>query len=216
VVRTWRPERDRRLLVVVDTGRTSAGRVGDQPRLDAALDAVLLLTALAVQAGDRVDLLAYDRTVRARVTGRVGPSTLQAIITATADLQPALVETDHTGLVAATRRTGRHDLLVLLTGLDTVPVRRSLLPALAGPLAGGGTRVLLGSVADPLIEQMATRRDSVDAVYDAAAAERERADRYAAARALRDAGIHVVDAVPARIAPELADEYLALKAAGRL
>src|SRR5690606_30293595 len=31
VVRTWRPERDRRVLIVVDTGRTSAGRVGTAP-----------------------------------------------------------------------------------------------------------------------------------------------------------------------------------------
>ncbi|HEX5495199.1 MAG TPA: DUF58 domain-containing protein, partial [Mycobacteriales bacterium] len=43
VVRTWRPERDRRLMCVLDTGRTSAARVGDMPRLDASLDACLLL-----------------------------------------------------------------------------------------------------------------------------------------------------------------------------
>ena len=29
VVRTWRPERDRQVLLVLDTGRTAAGRVGD-------------------------------------------------------------------------------------------------------------------------------------------------------------------------------------------
>ena len=34
VVRTWQPERDRRLVLVLDTGRTSAGRVDDAPRLD--------------------------------------------------------------------------------------------------------------------------------------------------------------------------------------
>ena len=43
VVRTWQPERDRRVVLVLDTGRTSAGRVDDQPRLDAAMDAALLL-----------------------------------------------------------------------------------------------------------------------------------------------------------------------------
>lgn len=48
-VRTWRPERDRHILVVLDTGRTSAGRVGDAPRLDASMDAALLLAALASQ-----------------------------------------------------------------------------------------------------------------------------------------------------------------------
>lgn len=65
-VRTWRPERDQRVLIMLDTGRTSAGRVGDAPRLDAAL----LLGTLASRAGDRVDLLAYDRTLRAHVRGR--------------------------------------------------------------------------------------------------------------------------------------------------
>ncbi len=31
VVRTWRPERDRRVVIVLDTGRTSAGRIGVDP-----------------------------------------------------------------------------------------------------------------------------------------------------------------------------------------
>src|SRR5690606_3126580 len=43
VVRTWQPERDRRVVLVVDTSRTSAGRVGDVPRLDSAMDAAQLL-----------------------------------------------------------------------------------------------------------------------------------------------------------------------------
>ena len=66
VVRTWRPERDRRVICVLDTGRTSAARIGDEPRLDAAIDAALLLAVLATRADDRVDLLALD-------TARAGP-----------------------------------------------------------------------------------------------------------------------------------------------
>ena len=31
MVRTWRPERDRRILFVLDTGRTAAGRVAGHP-----------------------------------------------------------------------------------------------------------------------------------------------------------------------------------------
>src|SRR3954451_12166652 len=55
VVRTWQPERDRRVVLVLDTSRTSAGRVEDVPRLDSAMDAALLLAALAARAGDRID-----------------------------------------------------------------------------------------------------------------------------------------------------------------
>ena len=46
VVRTWRPERDRRVFCVLDTGRTSAVLIGDAPRLDASIDAALLLSQL--------------------------------------------------------------------------------------------------------------------------------------------------------------------------
>ena len=70
VVRTWRPERDRRMLCLLDTGRTSAARIGDEPRLDAAIDAALLLAVLAARADDRVDLLAVDTAIRARCRGR--------------------------------------------------------------------------------------------------------------------------------------------------
>lgn len=107
-VRTWRPERDRHILLVLDTGRTSAGRVGDVPRLDASLDAALLLAALASRAGDRVDLLAYDRRVRALVQGRAAGDVLPSLVNAMATLEPELIETDARGLTATALRV-RHD-----------------------------------------------------------------------------------------------------------
>jgi uncharacterized protein (DUF58 family) len=80
VVRTWRPERDRHVLLVLDTGRTAAGRVGDAPRLDAAMDAALLLAALATRAGDRVDFVAHDRVLRAAVQGRSATELLPSLV----------------------------------------------------------------------------------------------------------------------------------------
>ena len=79
MVRTWRPERDRRVLIVLDTGRTAAGRVAGVPRLDTSMDAALLLTALASRAGDRIDLIAVDRRVRARVIGAGRSEVLSAM-----------------------------------------------------------------------------------------------------------------------------------------
>ena len=101
VVRTWRPERDRRVLIVLDTSRTSAARIGDEPRLDASIEAALLLSALAGRAGDRVELFAYDRGVRARVAGAAGPRLMPALADALAPIEPALLETDWPGLVGS-------------------------------------------------------------------------------------------------------------------
>lgn len=215
MVRTWRPERDRRVLVVLDCGRTAAGRVGDAPRLDASMDAALLLAALASRAGDRVDLLAYDRAVRARVEAVTGAALLPSLVQAMAPVGASLVELDYRGLVSTVlARSSRRSLVVLLTALDPAPVEEGLLPVL--DLLTRRHLVLLASVADPRVTEMAAARGDLDAVYEAAAAERTIAERRHAATRLRRLGVEVVDAGPDHIAPELADRYLALKAAGHL
>jgi uncharacterized protein (DUF58 family) len=214
-VRTWRPERDRHILLVLDTGRTSAGRVGDAPRLDAAMDAALLLAALATRAGDRVDLLAYDRRPRASVQGRTAGDLLPALVNALAPLEPELVETDARGLAATALRTApRRSLIVLLTTLDAAPVEEGLIPVL--PQLTHRHTVLLASVADPRIEEMVSHRGSVEGVYEAAAGARTQSERLRIGDRLRRHGVTVVDATPDALAPALADAYLALKAAGRL
>ncbi|GAB1335973.1 DUF58 domain-containing protein [Streptomyces sp. E-15] len=214
-VRTWRPERDRHILLVLDTGRTSAGRVGDAPRLDASMDAALLLAALAARAGDRVALLAYDRRVRALVQGRTAGDVLPSLVAAMTTIEPELVETDARGLTAAALRTApRRSLIVLLTTLDAAPVEQGLLPVL--PRLTQRHSVLVASVADPHIARMARARGSAEAVYEAAAAAQTQKERERTAEQLRRHGVTVVDALPEDLAPALADAYLALKAAGRL
>ncbi|MFE0459168.1 DUF58 domain-containing protein [Kitasatospora sp. NPDC058965] len=214
-VRTWRPERDRHILIVLDTGRTSAGRVGDAPRLDAALDAALLLTALATRAGDRVDLLAHDLRQRGTVLGRSATDVLPAFTNAMATLEPALVETDLRALTAATLKLApRRSLIVLLTGLDTGPAEDGLLPLL--PRLTQRHQVIVASVADPRLTELAAARGTVQAVYGAAAAEQAQADRRAVATRLGRLGVTVLDESPAALPPALADSYLELKAAGKL
>ena len=215
VVRTWRPERDRHVLVVLDTGRSSAGRVGDAPRLDAALDTALLLAALASRGGDRVDLLALDREVRASVLGATAGDLLPALVTAMAPLEPRLVETDMRLLAASVlARAGQRSLVVLVTGLDEAAVTEGLDPVL-GSLLRRHT-VLLAAVDDPELATMAAGRGDAEAVYTAAAAETARAARRRTAERLGRRGVEVVDAGPEELPPAVADRYLALKAAGRL
>ncbi|WAL64818.1 DUF58 domain-containing protein [Amycolatopsis cynarae] len=213
MVRTWRPERDRHLLLVLDTGRTSAGRVGDAPRLDAAMEAALLLAAVAARAGDRVDLIAYDRRLRAKVSGATGAELLPALSTALAPLEPSLVETDARGLAGEVlRRARQRSLVVLLTGLEAPAIEEGLLPVLPGLIARH--RLLVGAVADPAVAEMARGRGSAEAVYGAAAAERSLAERRQVAAVLARRGVDVVDALPEELPPALTDRYLTLKATG--
>ena len=215
MVRTWRPERDRRVVLVLDTGRTSAGRLLDGTRLDAAMDAALLLAALASRAGDRVDLLAFDRTVRADVRGVTGPELLPTITSAMAPLEPELLETDARGLTAAIlARVRQRALVVLLTSLDPAPLEEGLLPVL--PALTERHTVMLAAASDPRVEAMSHGRGDPAAVYGAAAAATSTLRRDAMRDRLGLLGVEVVDAPADRLAPALADAYLSLKAAGRL
>ena len=224
VVRTWRPERDRRVVIVLDTGRTAAGRVGVDPtaadpagwpRLDWSMDAALLLAALASRAGDHVDFLAHDRVSRAAVFGASRTELLAQLVEAMAPLQPALIESDWRAMVAAILgRTRRRSLVVLLTDLNATALDEGLLPVL--PQLSAKHHVMIAAVGDPRVDQMAAGRSDAAAVYDAAGAERSRNDRRAIATRLLRSGVEVVDAPPTEIAPALADRYLAMKASGRL
>jgi uncharacterized protein (DUF58 family) len=214
VVRTWRPERDRRIVLAIDTGRASAARIGDEPRLDAALDAALLVAAVAARAGDRVGLVAADVTVRARLAATGGPQLLPALVDALTTLEPALVETDPLLLAAEVlRHGGRRSLVVLFGSLDT-GADTGLLPA-ARALAARH-EVVAAAVADPTVARLQARRATLDDTYAAAAAELAAADRAAVADRLRRIGVHVVDAPAGAFASRVADAYLELKAAGRL
>jgi uncharacterized protein (DUF58 family) len=215
VVRTWRPERDRRVLLVLDTSRTSAARVDDEPRLDAAMDAALLLAALASRAGDRVDLLAMDRRVRARVEGASRTDLLPRLVTAMAPLEADLVEADWTAIASTVlNRLSQRAVVILLTPLEAAAVEEGLLPVIQRLTTRH--RVLLASVADPQVARMAAGRGDAYKVYGAAAAARAGLDRAAITAELRRMGVDVVDAPPAELPPLLADRYLSLKAAGLL
>jgi uncharacterized protein (DUF58 family) len=203
------------VLLVLDTSRTAAARVHDAPRLDASIEAALLLAALASRAGDRVELLAYDRKVRARVAGMSGPRLMPGIADALSTVEATLVEADWPGVVAQVQeRLSQRALVVLLSALEPAAVEQGLL-GVVDQLAARH-QVVLASVRDPEIEELRAGRGSARALFDAAAAERTELERSAVAQRLRGRGIEVVDALPDDLAPRLADTYLALKAAGRL
>ncbi len=215
VVRTWQPEQHRRVVIVLDTSRTSAGRIGDAPRLDAAMDAALLLTALAGHARDRVQVIAGDRVVHARISGADRARLLHDTISTLAPVEARLVEADWSALATEVVRLGSHRaLVVLLTALESSAVEEGLLPVL--PALVAHHRVVVASVADPALESMRTARASTGQVYDAAAAERTASLRRRTASALEQLGVDVIDAGPDALPVRLADHYLNLKRQGLL
>ncbi|TLM86810.1 DUF58 domain-containing protein [Pseudarthrobacter sp. NamE5] len=215
VVRTWRPERDRRVVMVLDTSRTSAARIDDETRLDTGMEAALLLGVLAERGGDRVDFLAFDRRTRARAGSAGKGNLLGQLVQAMAPLEAELIEMDWPAVPAQVRALSAHrSLVVLLTSLDGGAPEEGLLPV-AAQLAREHV-VVVAAVRDPQLGTMLQERDTAAGVFRAAAAERALLQRAAISTELRQHGVEVVDAEPHQLPPRLADTYIRLKAAGTL
>ncbi|WP_458781596.1 DUF58 domain-containing protein [Arthrobacter sp. D3-16] len=215
VVRTWRPERDRRVVMVLDTSRTSAARIDDEPRLDTGMEAALLLGVLAERGGDRVDFLAFDRRTRARAGSAGQGNLLGQLVQAMAPLEAELIELDWSAIPGQVRAVSAHrSLVVLLTSLEGGAPEEGLIPT-AIQLARQHV-VVVAAVRDPELGTMLRERDSAAGVFRAAAAERALLQRAAVTAELRHHGVEVVDAEPQELPPQLADMYIRLKAAGRL
>ncbi|HUQ63727.1 MAG TPA: DUF58 domain-containing protein [Acidimicrobiales bacterium] len=216
IVRTYRAERNQTVLLLLDSGRMMAGRVAGVPRLDHAMDAVMMLTAVATRLGDRAGLVAFDREIRAVVPPGHSRDQLTRVTEAMYAIEPELVESDYRGAFAQTlARFRRRALLVIFTELSEQAMAETLLPAL--PLVTRRHIVLVASVTDPEVIQWARAvpQDAGDG-YRKAAAVSSLADRARTVARLRGLGATVVDAEPGRLAPLLADAYLKVKATGRL
>jgi uncharacterized protein (DUF58 family) len=216
IVRTYRAERNQTVLLLLDAGRTMAGLVDGVPRLEHAMDAVMMLTAVATRLGDRAGMVAFDAEVRAVVAAGHARDQLSRVTEAMYSLEPELAESDYRGAFATTlARFRRRTMLVVLTELAEQAVTQSLVPAL--PLIARDHLVVVASVTDPEVREWAASSPTeAGAAYRKAAATAALADRRRVVARLRGLGAVVVDAPPGRLAPDLADAYLKVKATGRL
>jgi uncharacterized protein (DUF58 family) len=231
ITREFTVEQGQTVMIAIDAGRMMtqlAGEAGGHPvsRFEYALSSALVLADVAVHSGDAVGLLLFDDEVRAFVPPARGRAALQAVRDALVPARATMAEPDY----AAAFRTlaARHrkrSLFVLFT--DVIDVRSS--NALIAHATRGAARHLPLVVAlrnDALVAAAAPTRAtaaegdagapplSTDVLYRRAAAEELLSARDAALRAMRRAGVSVVDVSPAAMTAAVVNRYLELKQRG--
>lgn len=216
IVRTYRPERNQTVMVLLDSGRVMAGQVDGVARLEHAMDAVMMLGAVASGLGDRVGLVTFDSSVGRIVAPGRNRDQVSRMTEAMFDIEPTLSESDYLGAFAATlARFRRRALIVVLSDLQPQMIEDSLIPAL--PLVLRNHMVVVGAVTDPAVAKWATAEvTDGPGAYRKAAAVAALSERRRIAARLRGLGVTVVDASPADLSTRLADHYLKVKATGRL
>jgi uncharacterized protein (DUF58 family) len=216
VTNQYREERNQQVILLLDASRAMAGHVDGVARLEHALDAAIAVAELGARIGDHVGVVAFGRDVRAQLDPRGGRGQPHRIVDLLFGLEPALDAPNYRRAFAAVlRRQRRRALMILFTDVAERTVLEPLLEAV--PVLLARHIVVVAAVRDPVVESMAgARPGSSEEAYDKAAAAGFIAWRDSAAGLLRRMGVPTFDLHPNELAGRVADEYLRIKALGRL
>lgn len=216
IVRTYRPEKNQSVMVMIDNGRMMAAQVDGVRRLDHAMDAATMMVAVGTRLGDKVGLVTFDQEVRSVVAPSRHSNQVVRATEAMYRLEPVLAESDYRSAFAGVLgRFRRRSLLIILTDLNEQAIRASMVGALTMVLRTHV--VVVAAVTDPQVQQWANSSvvDSEQAFRKVAASDDLQA-RQRTKNLLTAAGVTVVDCPPGRLGNELCDVYLKMKSTGRL
>jgi uncharacterized protein (DUF58 family) len=208
----WRVEQDREVICLIDSGRLMAAPVGDRTRLDAAVDSVAAVAAVADELGDRVGVVALDGTIRRQLSPRRAGG--DAVVTAIFDLEPTNQESDY-ALAFQTVAAAKRSLIFIFTDLIEEAAAQPLMDAMS-VLSRHHAVVVASVVDDELQAQITTPAETVADVYRTAAALTVLEDRSRVVTSLRRAGAEVVESPLASLSAHCVGAYLRARARARV
>ncbi len=214
---TFRVERDRQIMCLVDCGRLMAAPVKANDdvstitRLDVAVDVVAAITAVAKEVGDQVGVLAFTDEIIRKVSPRRDSE--DVVLEAIHDLEPVGVDADYER--AFQHMVGmKRSLVIVLTDLldDTAgePLVRSL------PILARKHSVIVASLTDPDVEHLlSTPATSLDEAMQTAVAVDILEPRSLLVSRLTHRGIDVVEGDVHRLSARTVAAYLRAKRRAR-
>lgn len=212
VVRQLQAESNQNVVFALDVGRGMRGQSGGLTAVDHAINAALLTAEVALRAGDKAGLLAFDQAPRGFVPPAGGASGARKLTRAAYALEAGLTATDYRAAIAFLRAQVRaRSLFIVFTNVLDPRSAEELAASMRGLLPRHVPLCVL--LRDTDVEALATApaRQRGD-LYTRAAAAEVLAWRDALLRGLSRAGVLVLDAKPRDLTPQLVRRYLAVKA----
>ena len=214
ISRDFQEQRNQSVVFLLDTGRRMRAMDGDLPQFDHALNAILLVSHIALKQGDQVAVQSFGGTDRWLPPVKGGHA-MPVLLNHLYDYQTTKAPSDFPGAVEKLMaRQRRRSLVIVMTNLRGED-GKELVPALQ--VLSSKHLVLLASlkersVADALSTQVGSFPDALKFL----AAGRYVSERTEILRELGARGVMSLDSTAQEFAVGLANRYLDIKSAGRL
>ncbi len=211
-VKDFQTSQSQRIIFLVDCGRLMTGQSNGLSLLDHSLNAVLMMSYVALRQGDSVGMICFSDRVLKYVPPQGGMNQMNQLLHTSFDRFPELVESryDEAFLYLASHCKKR-SLVVLITNvIDEVNAHQieSYLATLVGKHLPLGVLLRDHQLFD------AADRDPVDdaTLYQAAAAAEILTWRHQVLRDLEHRGALALDVFPEDMTAPLVNKYLEIKA----
>jgi uncharacterized protein (DUF58 family) len=213
ISRNRQVEKGQQLAVLLDSGRLMAETIGEQPRLEHALNATVMLSYVAQKRGDALALAAFSNKLEAFLPPVRGPALLGRVLESLYAVQPRPVESDYWQVIAQLMALlRRRSLVILLSDVLDASASAGLIHNLAR--AAQKHVVLCVVLIEPAIAAIARSKPAtVEEVYRKAAACDLLRRRSLALENMRSRGILVLETDPAHLSVHLVKRYLEIRQA---
>ena len=211
VVRRFRIERHRDVMLIVDCGRLMGADAVRGTKLDCAVDSALMLGRTVLETGDRCGLALFDDQMLGYLHPVAGGSGLRALKESICNVQSRWRESDFTRVFAELQlRQSKRSLLVILSDIVDEATSTRFRAAL-GSLCKRHV-VLFAALQTPLLRQVVrTTATTVEIGAQQAVAFRLLREREQALQSLRHSGVHVVDVEPNELTVPLINQFIELR-----
>jgi len=213
ISRQYTVERDQRVVFLLDSGSRMRAKDGALSHFDHALNAMLLLSHVALRQGDTVALKTFGPT-NVWLPELRGVGAINELLNAVYKVQTGLQTADFVGAAEELMSQQRkRSLIVLMTNLREED--SDLMPALK--LLRRRHVVLLASLRESVVDNvLATPATSFDQALSVAGASRYLAQRKLAQAQFTKNAHMLIDCVPNQLPMKLVNSYWHLKSAGTL
>ncbi|MCU7959824.1 MAG: DUF58 domain-containing protein [gamma proteobacterium symbiont of Bathyaustriella thionipta] len=214
IARESQDERDQEIVFLIDCGRRMRARDDELSHFDHTLNAILLLSYVALRQGDAVGMQTFAGEPRLLKPAK-GPATQQRMLNALYDLQPTNYVPDYTQ--AATHflaHQNKRSLIILISNVRDED-NSDLLPAIR--LLQRKHLLLLISLREEALDQAARQpAKHFHQALQLAAVHGYLAQRKQAIRQLQVMGADCLDVSPSQLTVSLINRYHEIKSAGQL
>ncbi|HEY2071217.1 MAG TPA: DUF58 domain-containing protein [Rhizomicrobium sp.] len=211
LVREFQAEENLQIVFALDSGRQMCEPLLGQPRIDRAIQAMLLLAYVALRLGDRVGVFAFDEKPVIASGTVAGPNAFAVLQRVAAQIDYSTAETNFTyGLTQLSATLQHRAIVVVFTDFSDTISAELMIENVKRLIASH--QVLFIAFRDEELEAMARAEPNEPAdVSRAILADAMLRERGAVTARLKRLGVDVIDAPADHIGMKLLQAYLAVK-----